>query len=480
MVMKQITLFIPDDYFYTNKFTEYENKLMLIIGTEAVIEFKKTNINNTTDNYYQDDILQKLKQIYKDGNSEEIEKIKKEKNEQQEYYKEKIGRLENDLFKLNIEILNKEKNIDLIVNEKIRELETNHFEKVKELELNSIEKIKFENEKNILLQKEIHDVKENMSLLLLKQHEQENLKLKNDIVNINSSIEELKNKSNKSNNLGKQGEEYLHELLCNTFSVFEDFEIINTTKIGHCGDFQLKFKKFNILVDSKNFENTGVKNTDILKLKKDIKSNQHFKIAWLVSLKNPIHCHNKAPFEIEIDDDVLYIYINSLKLCEDPAGLLKTCYFFCCEIFDIFLDKEDNNILLQKYKKKDVFIKNTANKLLKNIKELKMSLKQMEDNIVIQENLVKEFIADEIMGIKEEQTFFVKKWWDENFIKDENGKLKINTVYKLFVSKNENHKIDADEFKTIVKSFLDDTNISVLKTNKTAFNIFGWKQCTGY
>ena len=629
--MKEIKIVIPDEYSYTNCFTEIENQLMLVVGSNAVIEFKKSNINNTTSNYYEN-IINKLKieqellkTNYKDGNEEikriysnELEVYKKEKTEQIEIYKEKITKMETEILNLNYNILNKEKTIENELNEKINkeidiyknriiemekenflneknkenefnrkisneidiyknriiEMEKENFlnEKNKENEFNkklsneieiyknrivdfekeqilnnekqkniekmfeneynkklsneitvyknriielekeqilnnekrkntetnidhivsektkdineiinniekkNFEKIKIETEKNILLQKEIHEVKEKMSNILFKQQEKLNNELNDNIIKITNDIEEMKNKNNKSNSLGKKGEEYLYEMLFNTFGDFENFEIINTTKKSHSGDFHLKFKKFNILVDSKNFENTGVKNTDIIKIKKDIKSNQSFKIAWLVSIDKPIHSYNKAPFIIEIEDDgVCYVYINSLKNNEDPVGLLKTCWFCCNEIFDIFLNKENDNVLLNKYKKKDIFIRENTLKVLKNIKELKSTLKQLEENINYQENYVKDYITNEIMNIKEENTEFIKKWWDDNYIKDENGKLKINTVYNSFISKNENHKIDINEFKTIVKNLLDDTYINVLKTNKSAFNIIGWK-----
>ncbi len=158
---------------------------------------------------------------------------------------------------------------------------------------NEINSKLIENEKMDALQNELLITKDNLSKITINNVFEKNTQLNDAIIMNNKSIDEinilLKNQStNKSNVRGAKGETYFLNLALNTFSDFETFEIIEKTKSPHCGDFWLKFDKFTIMVDSKNYVDTPVPSRDRVKLKNDIQYNKNIKIAWLVSMDQPI------------------------------------------------------------------------------------------------------------------------------------------------------------------------------------------------
>jgi hypothetical protein len=128
--------------------------------------------------------------------------------------------------------------------------------------------IKIEKDKNERLLETIDINKKGITLLM------DNLKSHATIVN-------------KSNARGYLGENYFLNLALTTFCDCSNFEIVDKAKTPHSGDFWLKFDKFTIMVDSKNYVDTPVPSRDRQKLKNDVSYNQHIKIAWLVSMDQP-------------------------------------------------------------------------------------------------------------------------------------------------------------------------------------------------
>jgi hypothetical protein len=155
---------------------------------------------------------------------------------------------------------------------------------------------------------------------------------------------------NKSNARGYLGENYFLNLALKTFCDCSNFEIVDKAKTPHCGDFWLKFEKFTIMVDSKNYVDTPVPSRDRQKLKNDVSYNQHIKIAWLVSMDQPILTYSNYPFMIDIDDGVCYCYINSLMKSENPSNLLGMHLILFMKIFLIRIEKSISWVSIKKMK----------------------------------------------------------------------------------------------------------------------------------
>jgi hypothetical protein len=281
------------------------------------------------------------------------------------------------------------------------------------------------------------------------------------------TIEELKKEKNMSNTVrGSVGENYILELMKDTFYGFENFEIVNTSKISHSGDFIMNFKNFSILIDSKNYTN-GVGKKEVKKLTDDINSNKHIKIAWMVSLNTPINGYSANPVMYDIKDNVCYCYINSLNKNENPHNFLKTIWFCCYFIFERILNVNTDEDLLDKYKKNETRIKNIVEKMLKKSKERFSTLCQLKDNFDETERDLKELLNDEIISIYDQHSKHVKNWWDTNIKTQENHKLKSKQIFHRFMcdDENKNTGISLDAFKCITKGFISDDNI--VTTGKT-------------
>jgi hypothetical protein len=286
-------------------------------------------------------------------------------------------------------------------------------------------------------------------------------------------IEELKKEKNMSNTLkGDIGENYLFELLIDTFNDFENFNIENKSKISHSADILLKFNNFSILIDSKNYTN-GVGKKEIKKLNDDINNNKHIKIAWLVSLHTPINGFSKYPVMYDIKDNVCYCYINSLCKHENPKYFLRTIWYACSFLFERILNVDTGELLLEKYKKNENRIKNIVDKMLKKSKERIATLKQLTDNFDETERDLKEILSDEIVSVYEVHSEIVKNWWINNIKFQENSKLKTKDIYEIFINNenNKNNGINIDSFKYIIKDIVEPANIITGKTNKADYVI---------
>lgn len=92
-------------------------------------------------------------------------------------------------------------------------------------------------------------------------------------------------------NIGLQGEMKFENIIQQFMS--SDYKLINTTKIGKCGDFIIKYhssktnKKYSLLIDIKNYKNT-VPSIEIEKFYRDIKLNSVICGGLLLSLHSKI------------------------------------------------------------------------------------------------------------------------------------------------------------------------------------------------
>ncbi len=349
------------------------------------------------------------------------------------------------------------------------------------------EKLQEEIAKNAALQEKLNE--------LLIQHEKEhNRKLHENLYNTNKMIDELtKNveelKNSKGNvGRGQIGETFFHDLVIETFEEYEGFSITNTAKTGHSGDFHIQFKDFTILADSKNFVDTsGVSSTDRNKLKYDMTQNTHIKIAWLVSIDKPIRKFSKYPFMIDIRDGVCYCYINSLKNYENPSKILSMAWYACYIVFHNILNREDDVLILNKYKKNEIRIREIVEKMRRKSKERYACLKQLTENFDETEKDILQILNDEIMNIRDIHAKTAEKWWNEKLElvppAAETGstlppprKIKSNIIYKEF--QKENPEINEEMFRQILKDLIPVENLEIPKSKNAQYTIlnYQWRQ----
>lgn len=423
-----------------------ENLLMLLIGYNAVRVFKKNAINETA---YYEVIKRELSQHYETL----LQKAAIEKDAQRAVYD------------------------DLVREERARKGgEAAFFEKQYNRALETIDTLKndlaaargelanAENNAKLEREKEGFEVR-------LKIAREKNEKLEQMIEQFQAATAAAKGNVGR----GQQGENFFYDLVVETFGEYEGFQITNTAKTGHAGDFHIQFKDFSILADSKNFIDTsGVSSTDRNKLKFDMKQNQHIKIAWLVSMDKPIRRFSKYPFMIELHDGVCYCYINSLKTCENPGKLLEMAWYSCQFVHDTILTREDDTHTIEKYKKYALRVHEIATKLKKMSKERYAMLKQLTENFDNTEKEIMEILNCEVMNIRVSHANMVRQWWDENYFACGGAapKLKSGQLWKKCHEKYP--EINEDMFKQILREILPAADIEIPKSKTAQYTISGW------
>ena len=434
-------------------------------------------VNRYNEQIKQQDELIKRLEIEKARTEEQMKGRKKEEEEKIERelevrIREKEEWMRGELEKYRERINEYEKQIIQTENRGIMELNNHrmtltekHNEELKRLmdEKNVILLEKQENEKRFLME---------MNNLLLEKEQEEKKLLMAANEELNQKI--MKNNSTNNKTVGTDGERALTELLREAFKDHGDFDDIqDKSKTAHSGDIMAKFSKFTILIDSKVYKN-GVDKKERDKLKLDISKNQYIKVAWLVSLENPIHKFSNYPVMYEVEDGVLYVYINSLLKKEDPLDILRTAYFSSEWIFDNILGKDDDKIMLNKYKKNELRIREIVNRMTKYTRERDATLKQLNENFIENDRLLRDILNGEIMSIREIQIDTVESWWKANIIEQDGNTLRSNVIYERFMNNNPDVlgiNMTEELFKTIIISFLNKETVIIGKGKNTPHRI---------
>jgi len=336
-----------------------------------------------------------------------------------------------------------------------------------------------DNEKIQILCNELAFTKEQLNKMIIDKEIEVNKQLNVTIENNKKTMEEISKSTNKSNVRGAAGENYFKNLALKTFCDNSNFEIIDKSKTPHSGDFWLAFEKFTIMVDTKNYVDTPVPVRDRIKLKNDLQSNQHIKIAWLVAMDQPILTFSNFPFMIDIDDGMCIFYINSLMYSDNPGSLLRQVWYASNFIYDNLLNLDSGINILGKYQKNEIRVRTILNRMRVQSKERFATLNQLTENFKATDADIMDCLNDEIRDVRENHIEIVSKWWNENLIKFSGSKVKSNELHKIFLLNSENKKygIDMDMFKNIIRSMdiLKDDEIERGKTDKGQYTIIGYK-----
>ena len=145
---------------------------------------------------------------------------------------------------------------------------------------------------------------------------------------------------------GKKGnfaEKYFEELL---FLEFPNYEIENTSKIGHRGDFVLsKINKPPIMIELKHHKN-NVPEIDINKFRNDIREN---KICGILISNTGIV--NKSKFEIENINENIICYISDFNY---NMAFLQTIVKLIHNLYKIKKNNDDTYISIDKRKYQEI------------------------------------------------------------------------------------------------------------------------------
>lgn len=533
---------LPDHSYIPQEIYDYTNneRMLLILFGNVIIQTLKTNLSlkNETQNTNEaidplikemtnkytlflkekDTVITELEaqkkhtiELYNDlftteRNKLDIE-IKKEVSKEKQHMEEKLQFMkenyENNILSLKTEKENINQRVErlkqveteyAILEEKYKN-NTNHIDDIVEKEILRLENVYKTKEFEQLeyLQKEnsglkteiqnmVHQVEKEKYDALTKNYENK----ENAMTELQKTIEEIRRQTSKtsvSQDKGKVGELYFFELVNDLFQHMDGFEMEDKTKVGHMGDYLMKFKEgFSIMVDCKNFNKSKVGIVDIKKFKSDIKSHQYIRFAWMVSLNKGISNYDKYPIDFEFENGVLYCYINSLFLWdENQKNIIISCWLFCKEIYLNFFDKENADTekiitLMKRDNNKKLIAENGRRK----IKDMKSMTEQLKVTIYELEKDLIEIIKGDILMQNEDRITSLKTWWSQLLIRDDSKKNKIETevVYNKFkesLDELEQTDLNYDEFLLNLKTFLNEDDFTKNKTKGAKKYILNYK-----
>ena len=443
MLTKIIHITIPKDVFINeeiNTFTPEENYLMLKIGSECLLESRKTIVNLT-----QKEMFNKIK----DESREELHKleidivVQKEVNKKMEENMEKIYTCQIDNLTKKIEILNKQLNV-----------------------------YESENKDNVRL--EVEKTKEKCDFLLEQKDKQ--------IDKLTDTYEKLIIEKNKSvNKKGSEGEKKFKDY-AETFKDFKGFEIIDKHTQGGEGDFHLHFDEFDILVDAKNYK-TCVPGREREKIKNDLIKNEHINFAWLVSLNTSIDKFDKAPIMVEwIATDKCILHINNLTHFEDPTKILRIAWFYCSELMKLITFTNENSDLseLKDVRDKQFKMVDKIKNSRKNIREINTTITIFKKQVDMLDYELKEMIEYQSDNIVESNYTILDEWWINNIEVSEKDCQIIST--ELWLKFKQDNKelikefdLTTEKFKEYIKLKIPFSSLELKNNLKGAIVIKGIK-----
>lgn len=426
-------------------FTPEENYAMIEIGSNAIIEARKSVISFTNE---------KIASEYKF----KIDELKNEINVEKQLamrlnermvtiYEEKLNKLNERMQYLSHELLEKSKN-----NEEIMSYEIEKIKNKYEMMLEENQK-QLENKYNIDLEQikiktdAIIEAKENQVSLIVNTFDKTIGKI-------------IATNSNKSAHIGIRGETVTFYDLANTFKDFNGYSIQDKRHETNAGDFHLHFENMDILVDAKNYDSAVGKNQKD-KIRKDLIKNQHMNIAWLVSLNTKITSHDRFPIMYEfINTNQCVVYINNLMGDGNPDKLLRIAWLVSSMLNDKIklLNVEDSDEL-SNLKNKYYTSLDKVKHMRSTISELNSCVKKIKTQIDTLDTEVIHILQMEMNELMETHYPKMDEWWDANveYTEDDSQLLSTN-VWHLFKQHNKswlvNNKIDADDFKKYIMTKL--------------------------
>lgn len=471
---------VPQEYVYPNDmdlFSLEENACLLTAGYHYIKSVKDGIFEKNAD------LERKIKEIFENELEEKDKKIERLCQIQEttkEFYEERLKRERENTKQELIETTSKEM-------DKMKELLEVERQRCKEMEL---EKVRLEEKtKQSLNQDVLLDMKEK-EMAFMKEKEdmiQRMAQLAADFNQYKIAIleKEKKEMSIKQQNTvakqrGNNGEDILQDILQRTFASL-NCDIENTSGGNHKGDFHLKFEKFTVLVDCKNYIDSKNVNVESRKqIKHDLEQNRHIKIAWLVSLNKPISKYGGMPWQFDIEDGICCFYINELLTHSNPEETLKMVWKASCILYSI-LDTNCETGELTRLKEYEIRVKQIYERL-NNLSKQRHSIllqsienmNQLKNNFVETDKTDIELVNRHILDINELHTETIKEWWEKHIVIMEGSKLKTDQLYSKFIENEENRRIDKEVFRDILCTFVKEEEIQKGKLAKTQYTLVNY------
>jgi hypothetical protein len=456
MSLKIINITIPDERNLPDiisSFSPEENYKMLKIGSECLMEGRKTALEIS-----QKDIYQKIKNESKD----EIDKLELDILVEREMTK-KIEEKLTKFYEVQLENMKKQ-------NDKLENAMDAMREQLKV----------YESENSSVIQKEVDKMREKCDMLLQEKEKR--------LARMTENYEEfLKQNKKSSKNLGDEGE-YNFYLLSDTFKDFIGYKLEKKSHQGHKGDFHLFFNEFNVLVDLKNYTGT-VQKKELEKIENDLLINDTMDFAWLISYESNVCEWNRFPIMYKwILNDVgivkCIVIVNNLNANGNRIDVLRNLWSITYELHKIInktkIEEGNSDIKELKEREYNVLQKiKTAQKRMVEMKRCATSISQTTKDI---ENDILDAItllSNEIVKNVFDKNSKIQTWWNEKieFSESVDDKLTSSEIWLRFKKDNKEYidenNMTIEDLKNYVKNYIDFDNY-VEKSKKGSIELVGF------
>lgn len=426
-----------------SSFTPEENYEMLKIGIDCLLRGKKY-VSSMSQKELYERTKKELLDEFKEENIGYIEKIQKmekdfilQKEVMRELKEMEQQRLENEMGKLN------ERIYDLNVQLQLRDKEI-------EPEVN----------KRIMIEREKMEVSINHKNELIQT-------MKNTIDNLNKKTSIV--------GLGKIGESTCEELFEYTFKDFAGFKILNKASERAKGDFHLNFDEFDVLADAKNWTHK-ISTPEITKLKRDLKLNQHINFGWLISLNMNITGFERSQIQFEwIQGNQCICYVSNLMGSERPDEVLRNLWFMCKTLNRFIVEEKMDVSEISLLNDKILNLREKVNPIKKHVKELKSYIGNMTQVCENIESNIRDILNEETSTILDENYQKILSWWNDNIVYlDESEHVTIRSTDIWYKYRTDNYgnmnNLNVTHFKEFLKCHLPEKLI--IKKNKTESSAF--------
>ena len=123
---------------------------------------------------------------------------------------------------------------------------------------------------------------------------------------------------------------------------------------------------------------------------------------------------------------------------ENPGNLLRMAWYSCNFVYDHLLNIDSEINLLGRYQKNETRVKSILNRMLIQSKERFVTLNQLTENFKLADADIRDCLNEEIRDVREQHIELIGKWFNENAVKKEGGKIRTTDLYKRFVSNEDN------------------------------------------
>ena len=454
--LKKVELYVPIqmDISWLREYTEQEIELILTVGQKYCDMMKK----NMVEMLYEEAVVDIEKK-----HTEVMERISREMDEERAKHimeKKSWEEIQEKTIESMMCVYQKEREK---MEKKIMEMEKTDGEKIQE-EAMRIVKTELNMMKQILVEKE-RQIENYKGMFEKSMAKIDNLTQKRDVASI-----------------GKIGESQFKGLAMNTFRDYDGFELMDVHSVGGLGDFHMRFKEMDVLVDAKLYTNK-VGSTSREKIKRDLLKNEHIHFAWLVSMDTVVERYDKAPFMFEwVKSDKCICYVNCLMKYEDPSELLRAVWQSCRALHQIMASENEELTTINKMKEQEMKIKDVLSKMIRNNRERETLMTQLKQNFERNDEYIRSILNEETNVLVENMSHKVVEWWNHNLEECVGGeKLRSTTLWNRFKRDIENDGVKCSEgidsawFKKELCGFLGEGKIIMPKVKNGAIEIINYK-----